>query len=106
MLIQTKTKSTTEIAPIVCVEYDAASLEIANTIVPKSQLINELEELNNIINLYTFENLVPNTTIIPPIPPIKSEVVADGANGSAVIDTNQAKAPFNAKVTSTLPNIN
>ena len=31
----TKTKSTTEIAPIVCVEYDAASLEIATAIVPQ-----------------------------------------------------------------------
>ena len=50
-------------------------------------------------------NLVPNTTIKPPIAPIKIAAKGVGANGSAVTATNPPIAPFNICTTSVLPYI-
>ena len=90
--------------PRICVKM-LASLLVRQTAkvpqIPANKCTGIAPTTSSICNLSN--SGTENTTIKPPIPPMRVAVPSDGIRGSAVMDTRPAKAPFNAMVKSAFP---
>jgi hypothetical protein len=90
--------------PVNCVTRLASGLVSTTAIVPQmpAKRCTGMAPTTSSIFILS-RNGTANTTITPPMAPMRVAMPSDGVSGSAVIDTRPASAPFSTMVRSTLP---